>query len=291
MSLLQKEEKCSLKSNLENSHKATTYRFNGKEYDQETGNYYYGARYYDPKLSIWLSVDPMSSRDLGLTPYHFVKNNPIMLIDPTGLTWDPAVKDDADKLLGNIKSVKQDLIKDNQKLEGKIVRYQSKNWSASKTERKTGRVQDKIDRNNERISELDQSIQDWNDIDSDNQVYTFKNADSPVSESYTENGKVVMEHNSNMASKVHEMRHGGQHARGQITLMPKGMSPLFKGGGLSPLNMELQGYRAQWGFSPRSMPISINGGGYSPSSINKSYIQGLYFINDQGNRERTYPQL
>ena len=34
------------------------YRFNGKEVDEETGLAYYGARYYDNQLSMWLSVDP-----------------------------------------------------------------------------------------------------------------------------------------------------------------------------------------------------------------------------------------
>jgi RHS repeat-associated protein len=34
----------------------TSYTFNAKELDQETGNYYYGARYYHPKWSVWLSV-------------------------------------------------------------------------------------------------------------------------------------------------------------------------------------------------------------------------------------------
>ncbi len=33
------------------------YKFNGKELDSETGLYYYGARYYDPRISNWLSAD------------------------------------------------------------------------------------------------------------------------------------------------------------------------------------------------------------------------------------------
>lgn len=51
----------------------------------DTGNYYYGARYYDPKVSVWLSVDPLSSKSPHLTPYHFVSNNPVMRVDPDGL--------------------------------------------------------------------------------------------------------------------------------------------------------------------------------------------------------------
>ena len=36
---------------------SSPYRFNGKELDPETGNYYYGARYYNPVWGIWLGVD------------------------------------------------------------------------------------------------------------------------------------------------------------------------------------------------------------------------------------------
>jgi len=50
-----------------------------------TGHYCYGARYYDPKVSVWLSVDPEAARDPHMTPYHFVYNNPVMFVDPNGL--------------------------------------------------------------------------------------------------------------------------------------------------------------------------------------------------------------
>jgi RHS repeat-associated protein len=69
------------------------FRFNGKEWDEETGNYYYGARYYDPKVSVpalslvegWLSVDPLAHKYPHVSPYNFVENNPLMLVDPTGM--------------------------------------------------------------------------------------------------------------------------------------------------------------------------------------------------------------
>lgn len=60
------------------------YRFNGKELDQETGLTYYGARYYDKQLSMWLSVDPLAHEYWNLSPFNFVANNPILLVDPNG---------------------------------------------------------------------------------------------------------------------------------------------------------------------------------------------------------------
>src|SRR5690606_26732046 len=64
--------------------KTYQYKYNGKEFDEETGNYFYGARYYDPKLSIFISVDPLAEKFPDKTPYHYVSNNPINLIDPDG---------------------------------------------------------------------------------------------------------------------------------------------------------------------------------------------------------------
>ena len=64
----------------------SAFRFNAKEYDEETGNYYYGARYYQPKSSIWMGVDALATSYPGMNPYNFTMGNPIMAIDPDGDT-------------------------------------------------------------------------------------------------------------------------------------------------------------------------------------------------------------
>ncbi len=67
----------------------TPYRFTGKEQDAETGLYYYGARYYDPRLGRFLSVDPLASKAPGWSPYRAFFCNPIRYTDPDGLwEWD-----------------------------------------------------------------------------------------------------------------------------------------------------------------------------------------------------------
>ena len=71
--------------------KTMPYLFNGKELDTETGLYYYGARYYDPRVSIFLNVDPLAEKTM--TPYAYTNNNPIMLVDPTGMASEDWVKD------------------------------------------------------------------------------------------------------------------------------------------------------------------------------------------------------
>jgi len=64
----------------------TPYKFNAKELDEETGMYYYGARYYTPEVSIWLSVDPLADKYPSMTPYMYCGGNPVNLIDPTGMS-------------------------------------------------------------------------------------------------------------------------------------------------------------------------------------------------------------
>ena len=93
------------------------FRFTGKEMDEETGLYYYGARYLDPKYSRWLSGDPALSDYIPKAPvddeakkhnedlpgmggvfnvvnlhlYHYAGNNPIKYEDPDGKVVDEII--------------------------------------------------------------------------------------------------------------------------------------------------------------------------------------------------------
>jgi len=65
---------------------SSSYTFSAKERDLETGYSYFGARYYDAGLSVWLSVDPMADKYPSLSPYQYCALNPIIIIDPRGDT-------------------------------------------------------------------------------------------------------------------------------------------------------------------------------------------------------------
>ena len=62
----------------------TPYLFNAKEFDEETGMYYYGARYYEPRLSLWMSTDASQEKHPNITTYCYAVANPIKFIDPDG---------------------------------------------------------------------------------------------------------------------------------------------------------------------------------------------------------------
>ncbi|MCR4878697.1 MAG: hypothetical protein K5901_05225 [Bacteroidales bacterium] len=61
-----------------------TYTFSAKEKDPETGYSYFGSRYYNSDLSVWLSVDPMAAKYPSLSPYTYCADNPVKSVDPNG---------------------------------------------------------------------------------------------------------------------------------------------------------------------------------------------------------------
>ena len=60
------------------------YKFNGKQFDDETGLYYYGARYMNPMASLWYGVDPLAEKYNSIGGYVYCIGNPIRLVDPDG---------------------------------------------------------------------------------------------------------------------------------------------------------------------------------------------------------------
>ncbi|MBI1820943.1 MAG: RHS repeat-associated core domain-containing protein [Nitrospirae bacterium] len=63
------------------------HKFTGQEYDDETGLYFYGARYYDPILARFISpdtIDPRLENPQTLNRYSHALDNPVKFVDPNG---------------------------------------------------------------------------------------------------------------------------------------------------------------------------------------------------------------
>ena len=84
------------------------YKFNGKELDEETGLYYYGARYMQPVASVWYGVDPLAEKYPSLSAYVYCAGNPVKLIDPDGRKIVGVTKMDAQKFKADIHLVLAD---------------------------------------------------------------------------------------------------------------------------------------------------------------------------------------
>ncbi len=73
---------------MQDSNWENKYKYNGKEEQEMPGKWLdYGARYYDPALGRFHTIDPHAENYLSWTPYNYVANNPIALIDPDGMDW------------------------------------------------------------------------------------------------------------------------------------------------------------------------------------------------------------
>jgi len=77
-----------------NSSDTKPQRFTGKEFDEELGLYYFGARYYNPTIARFISVDPDKGAEKypqSWNRYSYCDNNPMVNVDPTGRYVETAV--------------------------------------------------------------------------------------------------------------------------------------------------------------------------------------------------------
>jgi RHS repeat-associated protein len=118
----------------------SAYQFTGQELDAESLLYNYGARFYDPALSRFVSTDPV----LGNPPYAYVHNNPIQRIDPDG-----KADKDFQELLRRFESSSIRLAEKSLRLASKatrlaVDRYGAK-WDSSLSEEQQKKILDDID--------------------------------------------------------------------------------------------------------------------------------------------------
>jgi len=87
--------------NLTNSSGSVTnpFQFTARDFDTETGLYYYRARYYDPSVGRFLGEDPLQF-DVTNDFYPYVGNNPVLFADPLG--WAKCNKKPCDEWVKDI---------------------------------------------------------------------------------------------------------------------------------------------------------------------------------------------
>ena len=136
-------------SNVYSGQPKNNYLFNGKEQQTEIagfGFYNYGARFYDPALGRWHSIDPLAEKYYSWSPYNFCAGNPLRFVDPDGCEFTENAWEWVNKLIENIDRRQE-------KNDTKIAKLQSR-IDASGSERKINRLNNKIDKLNTNTVEL-----------------------------------------------------------------------------------------------------------------------------------------
>ena len=232
------------------------YTFSGKEKDVETGYGYFGARYYDSGLSIWLSVDPMSDKYPSMSPYNYCANNPVILVDPDGREIDQACKTEWN-------NQKQAIVDKKAGVDGQIDYYteraKQKGWSEAKLNRKTSELK-------EQSTSLGKTLNTMNDLEnSQSTTYTLRkvNGNGYFTKGYGDDaGKMVIAF-STTSSFVHEVTHGGQYHNKEVNFLQNGSLSGYD------LMDEVNAYRAALAYDSYSYDNTY----YSPSDITPDWVR------------------
>lgn len=101
-------------------------KFTGKEWDDEFGlNWnYFGARYYDPQIGRFFTIDPKPSENPWIGPYVYAANNPLFFIDPDGRKNLPALY----YALSNLQGYKYGVGLKYEYIGGQTVSYVAVEW-------------------------------------------------------------------------------------------------------------------------------------------------------------------
>ena len=231
------------------------YMYNNKELDQMHGlnMYDYSARHLALDVPRFITVDPLAEKYYSWSPYVYVGDNPLRRTDPTGMIWDDPKE--AEILKKNIDTKITSLNKD-------IARDQAKLDKGGLSEKQIAKLEGKISKANDRISNLTTSKGDIDKLGADkNNIYALSNiSGGQHNVRQGSDGKVYIETSSNALS-IHEITHVRQSLdAGGLKFSSNGRLLNAGKGARGVSAMEVEAYKMQYSLD-ESFPGSTGGKG------------------------------